>query len=82
MGGRAGGCCIHDNIHSFYWAGAVMQILLTCSWAGVVSSPLGEDRGRGGCCIHKNISCMWLGRGSNAKTAREGKVLLTDRPSD
>ena len=36
----------------------------------------------GGCRIHDNISCMWLGRGSNAKTAREGKVLPTIRPTD
>ena len=30
----------------------------------------GDGRGSGGCRIHNNISRMWLGRGSNAKTAR------------
>ena len=35
----------------------------------------------GGCHKHDNIRRMWLGRGSYAKTAREAKVLVTDRQS-
>ena len=81
--GRSGGAVCTTASVLIYWAGAVMQKLLAFSWAGAVSPPSGggggrgEGRGRGGCCIHENISYMWLGRGSNGKIAREGKVLLS-----
>ena len=81
---RGGGAVYTTASVPIYWAGAVMQKLLAFSWAEVVSPPWGGRGGRGvgrgrrGCCIHKNISHMWLGRGSNAKTARKGKVLWMD----
>ena len=73
--GRSGGAVYTTASVPIYWAGAVMQKLLTFSWAGAVSPPSGgrggrggrgEDRGRVGCRIHNNFSRMWLGRGGNA----------------
>ena len=70
--GRSRGAVYTITSVPFYWAGAVMQKQLTCSWVGAVSPPLGwwpggrGIRGRAGAvggAIYTTISvaCGWAG---------------------
>ena len=90
--GRSGGAVYTTASVPIYWAGAVMQKLLTFSWAGAVSPPLGGRGtgavgGRAGAewgavCTTTSVACGWAGAIMHKLLAKGKCYGRTDGPTD